>query len=221
MVGDGSENSILTHSPPVLRIHKRHSARSFQLVLFADDAALYYRARYKISILLHLQRAIDELAVANKCLRLGYSPRAWKVAAIKVIPKPGKDYYSRPKSYRPIGLFSVIGKTVERMLVCRIKWHIMPKLQARQFGFMPQRGREDSLYDLMTHIYNELSLKKIILMVSLEIEGAFDNVWWPAIRNQLLAHKCPVNLYSMVMGYLRDREVVVRYAGGESRKMTW
>ncbi|GBP21019.1 Retrovirus-related Pol polyprotein from type-1 retrotransposable element R1 [Eumeta japonica] len=50
------------------------------------------------------------LAVANKCLRLGYFPRAWKVAAIKVIPKPGKDDYSRPKSYRPIGLLSVMGK---------------------------------------------------------------------------------------------------------------
>ncbi|GBP65867.1 Putative 115 kDa protein in type-1 retrotransposable element R1DM [Eumeta japonica] len=50
--------------------------------------------------------------------------------------------------------------------------------------------------------------------------GAFDNAWWPAIRNQLLVHKCPVNLYGMVMGYLRDREVVVRYAGGESRRMT-
>ncbi|GBP96472.1 hypothetical protein EVAR_48135_1 [Eumeta japonica] len=57
-------------------------------------------------------------------------------------------------------------------------------------------------------------------MVSLDIEGAFDNAWWPALRNQLLVHKCPVNLYGMVMGYLRDREVVVRYAGGESRRMT-
>ncbi|GBP68556.1 Probable RNA-directed DNA polymerase from transposon X-element [Eumeta japonica] len=44
------------------------------------------------------------LAMANKCLQLGYFPRAWKVATIKVIPKPGKDDYSRPKSYRPIGL---------------------------------------------------------------------------------------------------------------------
>ncbi|GBP92813.1 Putative 115 kDa protein in type-1 retrotransposable element R1DM [Eumeta japonica] len=45
-------------------------------------------------------------------------------------------------------------------------------------------------------------------MVSLDIEGAFDNAWWPALRNQLLVHKCPVNLYGMVMGYLRDREPV-------------
>ncbi|GBP97954.1 Putative 115 kDa protein in type-1 retrotransposable element R1DM [Eumeta japonica] len=55
--------------------------------------------------------------MANKCLELGYFPRAWKVAAIKVIPKPGKEDYARPKSYRPIGLLPVLGKTVERMLV--------------------------------------------------------------------------------------------------------
>ncbi|GBP18798.1 Putative 115 kDa protein in type-1 retrotransposable element R1DM [Eumeta japonica] len=37
-----------------------------------------------------------------------------------------------------------MGKTVERMLVWRIQCHIMPKLQTRQYGFMPQRGTEDS-----------------------------------------------------------------------------
>ncbi|GBP45067.1 Stromal interaction molecule homolog [Eumeta japonica] len=158
------------------------------------------------------------LAMANKCLRLGYFPRAWKVAAIKVIPKPGKDDYSRPKSYRPMGLFPVMGKTVERMLVWRIQWHVMPKLQMRQYGFMLQRGTEDSLCDLMTHIHSELNLKQIIVMVSLEIEGAFDNAWWPVIKKQLLAHKCPINLRGMVMGYLRDWEVVVPFRRGTS---TW
>ncbi|GBP90782.1 Putative 115 kDa protein in type-1 retrotransposable element R1DM [Eumeta japonica] len=79
---------------------------------------------------------------------------------------------------------------------------------------MPQRGTEDALYDLMTYIYKELNLKKIVLMVSLDIEGAFDNAWWPALKAQLLAYNCPVNLYGMVKGYLRDREVIVRYAGG-------
>ncbi|GBP98427.1 Putative 115 kDa protein in type-1 retrotransposable element R1DM [Eumeta japonica] len=160
------------------------------------------------------------LAMANKCLELGYFPRAWKVATIKVIPKPGKDDYARPKSYRPIGLLPVLGKTVERMLVGRLQWHLMPKLQATQYGFMPQRGTEDALYDLMTYIYKELNLKKIVLMVSLDIEGAFDNAWWPALKAQLLAYNCPVNLFGMVKGYLRDREVIVRYAGGESRRET-
>ncbi|GBP86151.1 Putative 115 kDa protein in type-1 retrotransposable element R1DM [Eumeta japonica] len=134
------------------------------------------------------------LAMANKCLELGYFPR------------PGR--------------LPVLGKTVERMLVGRLQWHLMPKLQATQYGFMPQRGTEDALYDLMTYIYKELNLKKIVLMVSLDIEGAFDNAWWPALKAQLLAYNCPVNLYGMVKGYLRDREVIVRYAGGESRRGT-
>ncbi|GBO98333.1 hypothetical protein EVAR_84197_1 [Eumeta japonica] len=106
--------------------------------------------------------------MANKCLELGYFPRAWKVAAIKVIPKPGKDDYARPKSYRPIGL-PCAGQNSGKDAGRRLQWHLMPKLQATA---------------------------------------------------QLLAYNCPVNLYGMVKGYLRDREVIVRYAGGESRRET-
>ncbi|GBP24118.1 Probable RNA-directed DNA polymerase from transposon BS [Eumeta japonica] len=57
-------------------------------------------------------------------------------------------------------------------------------------------------------------------MVSLDIEGAFDNAWWPALKAQLLAYNCPVNLYGMLKGYLWDREVIVQYARGEFRKRT-
>ncbi|GBP48764.1 Putative 115 kDa protein in type-1 retrotransposable element R1DM [Eumeta japonica] len=112
------------------------------------------------------------------------------------------------------------GHKVERMLVGRFQWHLMPRLQATQYGFMPQRGMEDALYDLLTYIYKELNLKKIILILSLDIESAFNNAWWQALKAQLLAYNCPVNLYGMVKGYLRDREVIVRYAGEESRRRT-
>ncbi|GBP43358.1 hypothetical protein EVAR_34274_1 [Eumeta japonica] len=39
---------------------------------------------------------------------------AWKVATIKVIPKPKKDDYARPKSYRPIGVVPVLGQKREK-----------------------------------------------------------------------------------------------------------
>ncbi|GBP53032.1 hypothetical protein EVAR_43317_1 [Eumeta japonica] len=48
--------------------------------------------------------------------------------------------------------------------------------------------------------------------------GAFDNAWWPALETQLRALGCPVNLHGLVRGYLRDREVVVKYAGGSAGK---
>ncbi|GBP26663.1 Retrovirus-related Pol polyprotein from type-1 retrotransposable element R1 [Eumeta japonica] len=58
-------------------------------------------------------------------------------------------------------------------------------------GFTPQRGMEDAPYNLMTLTYKEL-----------------------------LAYNWSLNLYGMVRGYLRDREVIVFYAGRESRKGT-
>ncbi|GBP23608.1 hypothetical protein EVAR_80225_1 [Eumeta japonica] len=39
-------------------------------------------------------------------------------------------------------------------------------------------------------------------MVSLDIEDAFDNAWWPALETQLRALNCPVNLHGLIRGYL-------------------
>ncbi|GBO99202.1 hypothetical protein EVAR_497_1 [Eumeta japonica] len=43
------------------------------------------------------------LAMANKCLELGYFARAWKIAVIKVTLQLEMDEYIRLKFYRPIG----------------------------------------------------------------------------------------------------------------------
>ncbi|GBP28237.1 hypothetical protein EVAR_19085_1 [Eumeta japonica] len=100
------------------------------------------------------------LAMANKCLKLGHFPRTWKVAVIKVIPNLGNENYACPKSYCSIGLLPMLGKTLERMLVGRLWWHLMTKLQATLHYFTPESGTVDALYDLMTHIYKELNLKR-------------------------------------------------------------
>ncbi|CAH2101413.1 unnamed protein product [Euphydryas editha] len=57
------------------------------------------------------------LALANKCLSLSYFPKQWKVAHVCILRKPAKEDYTHPKSYRPTGLLSIFGKTVEKLLV--------------------------------------------------------------------------------------------------------
>ncbi|GBP31135.1 Putative 115 kDa protein in type-1 retrotransposable element R1DM [Eumeta japonica] len=47
------------------------------------------------------------LAIANKCLELAYFPTHWKTAHVVIIPKPEKEDYTLPKSYRPIGLLPI------------------------------------------------------------------------------------------------------------------
>lgn len=160
------------------------------------------------------------MAIANKCLTLPHFPKQWKMAHVVILRKPGKDDYTHPKSYRPIGLLSVLGKIVEKLMVGRLQWRILPTLNKAQYGFMPQRGTEDALYDLVSRIRSELKLKKIVIVISLDIEGAFDNAWWPALKNQLATRKCPKNLYGMVSSYLRDRKVKVNYAGAEYERST-
>jgi ribonuclease HI len=160
------------------------------------------------------------LAIANKCLAMPCFPKQWKIAHVVILNKPGKDDYTSPKSYRPIGLLSVLGKTLEKLFVRRLQWHLLPTLSSKQYGFLPQRGTEDALYDLMKHVKTEQEAGISVVIVSLDIEGAFDNAWWPALMNQLRLRRCPKNLYLMVDSYLKDRKIVVNYSGETSERET-
>lgn len=156
----------------------------------------------------------------NKCLALHHFPKPWKEATVMMLRKPGRCDYTTPKSLRPIGLLPILGKILEKMLVGRLKHHLLPRMSALQYGFMPQKSTEDSLYDLMQYIRNRLRQKEIITIVSLDIEGAFDSAWWPAIRVRLAEEKCPLNLRLLLDSYLEHRSVRVRYAGAEHSKRT-
>lgn len=160
------------------------------------------------------------LALLNKCLTIGYFPVIWKQATVVVLRKPGKGDYTNPKAYRPIGLLPVLGKVLEKILVARMKWHIVPRISTRQYGFMPQKSTEDALYNLVHRIKGLIELKKLVTLVSLDIEGAFDSAWWPAIRVRLAEEKCPVNLRRLLDSYLEQRSVKVRYAGEEVGRST-
>ncbi|CAK1591641.1 unnamed protein product [Parnassius mnemosyne] len=160
------------------------------------------------------------LSLANKCLELGHFPIIWKEAVVVVLRKPGREDYTHPKAYRPIGLLSVMGKVLEKMVIRRVRWHVQPGFSTRQYGFTPQRSTEDSLYDMMNYIRTQLRNKKIVTMISLDIERAFDSAWWPAIRCRLAEERCPINIRKLIDSYLQDRKVRVRYAGVEQTQTT-
>nr|XP_034833570.1 uncharacterized protein LOC117990212 [Maniola hyperantus] len=176
------------------------------------SVATYAPCPYIAAVLL---RPCAPHTLHHRCLEISFFPVLWKQATVIVLRKPGKSDYSQVKSYRPIGLLPVLGKVLEKMIVRRIRWHLLPKANPRQYGFVPQRGTEDSLCDLVQHIRNNLDNKLINVVVSLDIEGAFDSAWWPAVRCRLLDEKCPLNLRQIVNSYSNDREVRVRYADNE------
>ncbi|GBP94925.1 Retrovirus-related Pol polyprotein from type-1 retrotransposable element R1 [Eumeta japonica] len=116
------------------------------------------------------------LAMANKCLELGYFPRTWKVAAIKLIPKPEKEDYTRTKSYRPIDRINgVIGygeclrisvevgaedPAAHSKLPSRPQWHDLG-LPLRSGGYRQVRWRgvqKKDFQGLYTSLYSRSNL---------------------------------------------------------------
>ncbi|CAK1583171.1 unnamed protein product [Parnassius mnemosyne] len=162
------------------------------------------------------------IALLNQCLNIGYFPAQWKTATIKVIPKPNKEDYTLPKSYRPIGLLPILGKVLEKLFVNRLQWQLGAegKMSRRQYGFTPQRSTEDALYDMLTIIKEGISKKQIVALVSLDIEGAFDSAWWPAIINQLSYKDVDESVLRLITSYLTGRKIKLRYAGEEVVKHT-
>ncbi|KAH9517490.1 hypothetical protein DERF_008163 [Dermatophagoides farinae] len=100
-------------SPPPISMHELHRA----ITKFKDGTAPGYDG-ISPKILKNLWISFPEilLAIYNACLRLNYMPYVWKTAIVRIIPKPGKDDYSKTNAYRPIGLLSTMGKAFERII---------------------------------------------------------------------------------------------------------
>ena len=58
--------------------------------------------------------------IFNAILRIQYFPKPWKLAQMKMLPKPGKDPH-QTASYRPISLIPEFSKILEKIIYDRIK----------------------------------------------------------------------------------------------------
>jgi len=59
----------------------------------------------------------------------------------------------------------------------------------------------------------ELGNRKVVIMTSLDIQGAFDAAWWPSILKELKDSGCPRNLYHLSQGYFSQRSAVMSTNG--------
>ncbi|XP_063392666.1 uncharacterized protein LOC134678145 [Cydia fagiglandana] len=88
-----------------------------------------------------------------------------------------------------------------------------------QYGFKEQRSTTDALSKAINCIREAKENKKLVLAISLDIEGAFDHAWWPALLNGLKKAKCPKNIYQLVNSYLTERVVILNYADATVTKV--
>jgi len=63
----------------------------------------------------------------------------------------------------------------------------------------------DAAMTVKNVVTDRLTTGDVLVIVSLDVKGAFDAAWWPAILNGLRAYECPNNLFNLARSYFTQR----------------
>lgn len=106
---------------------------------------------------------------------------SWKDSILIPILKPGKD--ATPcSSYRPIALLNVDMKIFTSILSTRLQQIIMQYIKQDQTGFIPSRSMSDNICRTLNLIHHSKQHKIPSILLSLDIEKAFDSVEYEYIK---------------------------------------
>ena len=100
---------------------------------------------------------------------------------------------------------------MEKFLINRIMHYVYTNdlLNHNQFGFTPKKSRTDAAMAAKEFVEEGLRQRLITILVSLNVQGAFDAAWWPGILKTLQDLNCPRNLYSLTKSYLSQRSAIM------------
>ena len=109
---------------------------------------------------------------------LSHTPPQWCEANIIFLPKQNKMQYNKPNSFRPISMFNVLLKGLEKL----VKWNLERTALAEkpfnktQHAYSRVKNADTALATLTDLIEKGFLRKKFALWVFLDISGAFNNL---------------------------------------------
>ena len=159
--------------------------------------------------------------IFSDAIRLGYFPKVWKTALIKMIPKPNKDL-KYAKSYRPISLLSCVGKLLERIIASRVSGYMEEKklFSKSQSGFRRHHMTTEQLLRLSEESYTAFKKRQTVTALFLDAEAAFDKCWHNGIKYKLKKNlKLPDRMVRLISSFLSDRTLTVLFEGCSSHEV--
>ena len=154
---------------------------------------------------------ITNITVVYKaCILLHYTPIPWRKTKIVFLPKPGKDTYRKPKSFRPISLSNYLIKGLERLMVWDTEKHLKTKpLHPKQHGFTKGKATDSALSNTANKIEQHLFNHEGCIGIFLDISSAFDSISVDHIRNRLLHHGANEDAVGWYHNLLKERHLEI------------
>ena len=142
----------------------------------------------------------------------GYIPMEFRKSRVVFIPKPQKADYGEAGSFRPISLTQFLFKTMERVVEWSLREHAdnFGKISEMQHAYSGTKGTDTALSTLVNMIESSILRKEFCLVVSIDIQGAFDNLATTAIKNVMVANNYPPFMIRWYMNFLQDTRCIFR-----------
>ena len=168
------------------------------------------------------QNAIETLTIIYKaCISLCHTPMRWRETKVIFLPKPGKDSYDVPKSYRPISLSNFLLKALERLVTWRMEKDMENfPIHPLQHGFTKGKSTESAISNTVDYIEQQLFSNQHCLGLFLDISSAFDSISIDHIRQSLLDHGRTPDMVEWYYSYLGRRHLEIELHGDTARLTT-
>ncbi|GBM44990.1 putative RNA-directed DNA polymerase from transposon X-element [Araneus ventricosus] len=155
------------------------------------------------------------MELLNKCVHLGTFPHPLKLGNIVLFRKEGKPE-DEASCYRHISLLPTIGKVLEKLLIQRLNYHLerLNKISDKQYGFREGRSTELAIHHLIQKINEGKKKNPHVLVLPIDIKGAFDNIQHSSIVNYLDSSHCPQNISTIFRNLLLNRKIILNSSEG-------
>ena len=158
------------------------------------------------------ERAITLLQkIFNHSLSLGYFPKKFKTALIKLIPKANSDSKD-PKNYRPISLLEVPGKILEKIVNKRLRDFLERNniITDKQHGFRTSRGTDTALTVIHESIAHHIARKSQVYLILRDVSKAFDKVWHKGLQYKISQLQLPLCFTKFLNNFITEREAKIK-----------
>ncbi len=149
------------------------------------------------------------LAVLNSSWNTGVIPSDWKKGIVVPLWK-GKGDRQDCNNYRGVTLLSVPGKVFARVILERIRHHLLEYQRPEQAGFTPKRSTTDRILGLRVLTERKREFQQGLLAAYVDLRKAFDSVNRDALWKLLSLRGLPPKLIDLISALYSGTESVVR-----------